>query len=158
MNFEVPRRRSLGYEHAVVAAGADLDPDLVVPGNFGIDDGREAMAALLDLARPPTAVFVMSDEMAFGALMELRTRDLIAGTDVSIVGVDDHEFSRVVDLTTVRQPVTAHGAVAARLVIEQLRAGRPVDPDARTGPIGYAAPLELVIRATTGPPSTTPAR
>ncbi len=72
LNFEVPKRRTAGFEEVILASGLPLDPALVVGGSFGIDGGQEAMSALLDLAEPPTAVFAMSDEMAFGALMELE--------------------------------------------------------------------------------------
>ena len=62
----------------------------------------------------------MSDEMAFGALMALDERSLEPGVDVSIMGVDDHEFSRVVDLTTIHQPVADHGS-RGRPVCSSLR-------------------------------------
>jgi DNA-binding LacI/PurR family transcriptional regulator len=42
--------------------------------------------------------------------------------DVSVIGVDDHDLSRLFDLTTVAQPVREQGRVAARLLIEQLLA------------------------------------
>jgi DNA-binding LacI/PurR family transcriptional regulator len=102
------------------------------------------MALLLDHSDPPTAVFAMSDEMAFGALMELEHRGLRPGLDVSLIGVDDHEFARVVALTTISQQVAAQGALAARAVVASM-AGTPVPPE----PI--PSPVELVVRTTTGP-------
>ena len=124
--------------------------------------GYEAMASLLDAPTPPTAVFAMSDEMAFGALMAFDERSLEPGIDVSIMGVDDHEFSRVVDLTTIHQPVAEHGSVAARLLIAAMceaERTRP-HPSATLSAdlarhIHGAAPvrpaLTLVDRSTTGP-------
>jgi ABC-type sugar transport system substrate-binding protein len=147
-----------------------LDPSLVVGANFGIDDGHEAMARLLDRDDPPTAVFAMSDDMAFGALMAIRERGLVAGDDVSLMGVDDHEFARVVELTTIHQPVADHGSVGARLVVDELArmAGTgPAGPDTNrpdtnlpdtnrpdtAGPSMVIQPrIELVVRRTTGPP------
>ncbi len=72
LNFEVPRRRSAGFLAGLAERGVGFEPHLDVGGNFGIDGGQEAMGQLLRLDDPPTAVFAMSDEMAFGALMELR--------------------------------------------------------------------------------------
>ena len=126
MNFVVPVERRAGFDEAVRRAGVGLDADLVVAGNFDVDGGRAAMRRLLDLDEPPTGVFAMSDEMAFGAIMELDERGLRPGTDIAIVGVDDHEFSRVARLTTIRQPVADHGAAATRLLIGAIR-GEPVD-------------------------------
>jgi LacI family repressor for deo operon, udp, cdd, tsx, nupC, and nupG len=145
LNFEVPKRRKSGFDEELRAAGLAHDPDLVVGGNFGIDGGQEAMATLLDLEHPPTAVFAMSDEMAFGALMELSRRSLEPGRDISVLGVDDHDVARVVSLSTIRQDVPSQGAAAARALIAAMT-GAAVDLEPAI------APIELMLRGTTGPP------
>ena len=147
MNYEVPRLRHEGFVGGLRRFGLTLDPGLIASGNFGIDGGQEAMAALLDADDPPTAVFAMSDEMAFGALMELGERGLAAGRDVSLVGVDDHEFARVVGLTTVRQRVPAQGAAAARALIESMVG----DPALAGITRAEDSPIDLLVRTTTGP-------
>lgn len=148
MNFAVPRRRRAGYEASLVAAGIPVDASLVQSGSFGIDGGQEAMAALLAHDEPPTAVFAMSDEMAFGALMALSESSLIPGVDVSIIGVDDHDVARVLGLTTIRQRVAGQGATAARALLERLQS-----PDSPARDV--QSPTELVIRRTSGPPAAT---
>jgi DNA-binding LacI/PurR family transcriptional regulator len=155
MNFPVPVLRQQGFVDGLADAGLSFDPMMIEGGNFGLDGGHEAMSLLLERPSPPTAVFAMSDEMAFGALMALNERGMVAGRDVSIMGVDDHEFSRVVDLTTVRQPVAEHGATAGRLLLDALaRLHSPsgateVEPDAAERHV--LAPIELIVRSTTGP-------
>jgi len=144
LNFEVPKRRAAGFHEALSSSGLVVDPTLMVNGSFGIDGGQEAMAALLDAADPPTAVFAMSDEMAFGALMELSRRDLRPGVDISLIGVDDHEFSRAVGLTTIRQSVGPHGAAAARALIDNMQRPAHLASDER-----ITEPTELVVRSTT---------
>ena len=146
MSFDVPKLRHQGFAAGLAAAGVRLDPELVRAGNFGLEGGQEAMAYLLDRPDPPTAVWAMSDEMAFGAMMELRLRELRPGADVAIMGVDDHEFARVVDLTTIRQTVSDHGATAARILIDAM-----LDPDREVEHL--EARIELVERATTAPPA-----
>ncbi len=145
MNFEVPQLRHEGFVVGLSDAGLTLDAELVESGNFGIDGGQEAMCLLLDLWDPPTAVFAMSDEMAFGALMELDRRGLRAGVDVSVIGVDDHEFARVVQLTTISQQVAAQGAMATRALVAAMTAATAVNSDQ---PV--PSPVALVTRATTG--------
>ncbi|MEL7158430.1 MAG: LacI family DNA-binding transcriptional regulator, partial [Actinomycetota bacterium] len=71
-HFDVPRERQLGYRNALLHAGVPVDPRLEQAGNFSVEGGAEAMIALLALDEPPTAVFAMSDEMAFGA-MQVRS-------------------------------------------------------------------------------------
>jgi DNA-binding LacI/PurR family transcriptional regulator len=146
MNFEVPQLRHRGFERGLSEAGLPLDAELIRGGNFNIDGGQEAMGALLDHPDPPSGVFAMSDEMAFGALMELQNRGLAPGRDVSIIGVDDHEFSHVVDLTTIAQRVSLQGALATRALLGSIGDRSAVSTDE---PI--PAPIELVVRATTGP-------
>lgn len=160
LGFSVPDRRRAGHLAALRDAGLDPDPRLEAVGNFSVLGGRDAMSTLLDLPRPPTAVFAMSDEMAFGAILAARERGIDVPGDCSIVGVDDHEVSIVLGLTTVRQPVSDHGAWAARLLVDQLQDGmstEPVDPGARpTRPPEIESPVVLVERATTAPPRPHP--
>jgi LacI family transcriptional regulator, repressor for deo operon, udp, cdd, tsx, nupC, and nupG len=146
LGFHVPDLRRTGYERALRRAGITVDPALEVVGNFSVLGGRDATDTLLAADEPPTAVFAMSDEMAFGAVLSAREHGLDVPGDVSIIGVDDHDVSVVIGLTTVRQPVADHGARAARLVIEQLT-GRSV------GPTRVERPVELVVRSTTAPPA-----
>ncbi|HSP27563.1 MAG TPA: substrate-binding domain-containing protein, partial [Ilumatobacteraceae bacterium] len=148
LNFAVPKRRKVGFLAGLRERNLEFDERCEAGGNFGIDGGQEAMAALLDLDAAPTAVFAMSDEMAFGALMELKRRDLHPGVDVSLLGVDDHDVARVVELSTIRQEVPAQGAAAARsLILAMTKAPLDLAPQLST--------IELVLRATTGPPPTT---
>lgn len=155
MGFAVPPARRRGFASALVEHGLELDEANTMGGDFTLTSGHQAMTTLLQRTDRITAVFAMSDEMAFGALMAMNEHDLQPGVDVSIIGVDDHEFSRVVELTTVGQPVADHGARAANMLVESMRhadrrragdAGDP--PDDRP----FEPHLELVVRSTTGPP------
>jgi LacI family repressor for deo operon, udp, cdd, tsx, nupC, and nupG len=145
LNFQVPKRRATGFVAGLAEFGVPFDQQMEAGGNFGIDGGQEAMAALLERDEPPTAVFAMSDEMAFGALMELKRCGLTAGVDVSVLGVDDHDVARVLELSTIRQQVAAQGAAAARLLISAM-SGQSVDLEPQLSSI------EVVLRATTGHP------
>ncbi|MGK0332105.1 MAG: LacI family repressor for deo operon, udp, cdd, tsx, nupC, and nupG [Minisyncoccia bacterium] len=145
MQFEVPQRRLQGFTEGLGAVGRAVQPDMTAGGHFSIDGGQEAMSLLLDHPEPPSAVFAMSDEMAFGAIMELTNRGLVPGRDVSVIGVDDHEFSRVVGLTTIRQTVADHGATAARLLLNTMH---PTEDDA-AATHRVIPPVELIVRSTT---------
>jgi LacI family repressor for deo operon, udp, cdd, tsx, nupC, and nupG len=149
LNFTVPKLRAKGFRAGLADAGLTLPDDFVVGGDFGIDGGREATAQLLDLPEPPTAVFAMSDEMAFGALMEFDRRGLRPGVDISILGVDDHDTARVVGLSTIRQDVGSQGATAARALVANMSAGRSAGLTDRNETV--MSPIELVLRRTTGP-------
>jgi DNA-binding LacI/PurR family transcriptional regulator len=142
---DVPNRRLQGFGQAMRAAGIEPDPTLNSPGYFDIDGGREALHTLFDRRDPPTAIFAFSDEMALGALWAARERGISVPSELSIVGVDDHDAAPAVGLTTVHQDVLENGARAARIVIELL-AGHDV-PLERLN-----TPIRLVERLTTAAP------
>ena len=145
LGFVVPMMREEGYLRSLRRAGIEPDAGLHVAGSFSLMGGKTAMAELMQLPVPPTAVFAMSDEMAFGALLALKEAGRTAPRDLSIVGVDDHDLSVVVGLTTVRQSVPDHGSCAARLLINQLE-GLPSAAERHDGGI------ELIERETCSMP------
>ena len=141
IKFRVPILRLQGFRDCLAEAGITNDPELEQPGGFSIKGGQEGMAALLDHPDPPTAVFAMSDEMAFGALGELHRRGLRAPDDVAIVGFDNNDYSHLLGLTTVSQPVDTIGATAGRQVLRLLET-----PDA---PVEHTvAATDLLVRET----------
>jgi LacI family repressor for deo operon, udp, cdd, tsx, nupC, and nupG len=149
LGFVVPHKRQQGYERAHRDAALTPDPSLYLPGYFTIEGGYQALNTLLDRDDPPTAVFSFSDEMAFGALWAARDRDIAVPGDLSLVGVDDHDVSGLVQLTTVHQDVPEHGARAARAMIDLL-AGTEVPLERQNSEI------RLIERRTTAAPRTRP--
>ncbi len=165
LRFPVPQARHQAYLSALRGAGIEPDPELDRIGDFSITSGAEAMAELLSLADPPTAVFAGSDEMAFGALDTARKAGLHVPEDLSIIGIDDHEFAPLFDLTTVAQPVRLQGRLVAELLLESLIARDQVaqvaDPDSDTDgvaangrpqPRTIVVPTKLILRGSTAPP------
>lgn len=136
--------REAGFAKAMNSAGIEVDPMLESYGYFSIEGGEAAMTALLTQPKPPTAVFALSDEMAFGALRALRAHGLRPGVDVSVVGVDGHDMAEHLDLTTVVQPVAELGRIAAESLLAQMREGGEQPQSARVD-------TKLVVRGSTGP-------
>jgi LacI family transcriptional regulator, repressor for deo operon, udp, cdd, tsx, nupC, and nupG len=142
--FRNSAERRHGYRMALLDSGLVPDPALDVSGPFGLTGGSSAMADLLNLADPPTAVFAAFDEMAFGAIQAITGLGLRVPEDVSVIGVDDHEMSEIMNLTTIRQPVHEQGRSAARLLLEML-------DESRQEPIDLVLPTELIVRGSAGP-------
>jgi LacI family transcriptional regulator, repressor for deo operon, udp, cdd, tsx, nupC, and nupG len=142
VNFDVPADRVAGARAALAAAGLQLDPELIAPGQFTVEGGHRAASALLTQRPLPTALFALSDEMAFGATIAARELGIDIPGDVSLVGVDDHEVAEVMGLTTVRQGVVEHGAWAAAALLRTLGGeGGETCHEVR--------PTELVVRRST---------
>lgn len=150
--FSVPGLRLAGYAGALATEGISLDTSLEQSGRFTAPGGRIAMERLLDMEDPPTAVFAMSDEMAFGAWSVLHERGLSWPKDMAIVGIDDHELAEMVGLTTIRLAPRELGAAAAERLLRLINddADFEATPD-RTGEATEASLewLELVQRHST---------
>jgi DNA-binding LacI/PurR family transcriptional regulator len=138
--------RESGFRQAMEESGLETTPMLEAFGYFTIQGGEQAMTALLTQKNPPTAVFAMSDEMAFGALRSLRNHGLKPGVDISVVGVDGHDMSEHLELTTVVQPVFDLGRIAAEALLVQLRT---LPQDVNLEPT--RVPTQLVVRSSTAP-------
>lgn len=118
--FVAETQRERGFRSVMKQHGLTEDPMLEAFGRFTIDGGERAMLALLNQTDPPTAVFAMSDEMAFGALQAIRYKGLVPGVDISVIGIDNHPMSGYLNLSTVAQPVAQLGVIAAERLLAQM--------------------------------------
>ncbi|WIE63732.1 LacI family DNA-binding transcriptional regulator [Curtobacterium sp. MCLR17_036] len=142
MNVAVPHLRRDGFVDAMRAAGRVVPAHRLLDGGFSFPGGVAAGSALLDAPERPTAVLCASDEMALGVLLAAHRAGLSVPEDLSVMGIDGHEYGRTVGLTTVAQDPEAQGRTAARAVLAEVEG-------AATRSIA-AAPAALVVRATTG--------
>ena len=147
--FTAGHDRREGFLQVLAEAGIAFEPRMESYGYFTIAGGEQAMTSLLNQSSPPTAVFAMSDEMAFGALRAMRSHGLQPGEDISIVGIDGHDMSELLDLSTVAQPVIDLGRSAAEALLLQLK-----DPDTDTSHDEIRMPTRLIVRGSTRPRST----
>lgn len=136
--------RFRGFAEVMAESGREFTPALEANGFFTIGGGEQAMTDLLARRNPPTAVFCMSDETAFGAMKSLRAHGLRPGADISLVGVDGHDMSDYLDLTTVAQPVRQLGRLAASALLGQ------IGGDERE-PVHVTVPTHLIVRGSTAP-------
>jgi DNA-binding LacI/PurR family transcriptional regulator len=134
--------RLLGYRQAFDRAGRPVREDLVVPGEFTIGSGFDAMSALLSEHPEVDAVFAASDQMALGAIRAIEQAGRRAGTDVLVAGFDDipeAAHSRPA-LTTVRQPIPDLGATMVERLLRRIEGDTPQR--------ATVLPVELVVRET----------
>jgi LacI family transcriptional regulator len=132
-----------GYRRALREARVPVDPELIIPAGFFMEDGLEAVNRLLDAGRKFTAIFAANDECAYGAHLALHRRGIRVPRDVSLVGFDDLPGSSytIPPLTTVRQPLEEIGRRVAHSMLDLLHGRKPSTED--------MPEVELVIRDTT---------
>jgi LacI family repressor for deo operon, udp, cdd, tsx, nupC, and nupG len=76
---------------------------------------------VLALRPRPSAVFAASDEMAYGAIRAIQRAGLTVADDVAVSGFDDHATAELLDLSSVRRPVTEQGVRLARALLAARR-------------------------------------
>jgi LacI family transcriptional regulator len=136
--------RLLGYRSAVREFGLDADPDLLKIGSFARQHGEQAMAALLELPAPPTALIAGSNRISMGALMVMGQRGVHIPDDISVVAYNDTEW-----LTAWNPPITAVDIAIdemARLAVDLLLRRITGDVAADGKPVTYHLSASLVIR------------
>jgi DNA-binding LacI/PurR family transcriptional regulator len=130
-----------------VLGEAGLEPGPYARAPFRFEAARAAALELLDSAAPMTAVYCDDDLLAGGVYLAARDRGLGIPDGLSVVGFDDLPFAQVFEppLTTVRIDPEALGSESFE-VLAALMAGESQPP-------GRILPVELVVRASTGPPA-----
>jgi DNA-binding LacI/PurR family transcriptional regulator len=145
--------REGGFLDVLRESGMAVDRSAVpsMYGNHQIEGGRQATTELFEHAPGLTAIFVLNDLMALGALEAVRASGRRVPDDVSVVGFDDIPFAALANppLTTVGQPIRQLGERAADLLLRVIDDG--MEPqDASTQP-NVLLPNELIVRGSTAP-------
>ncbi len=138
------RERRRGYLDALAARGIAPRKELMRAGDFKQESGRVLANELLDLRKPPTALFVCNNLMTVGALAGIHPRRLRVPEDVAVVGFDDLPWAEALDPppTVVRQPAYEVGRQAMELLLKRIV--EPTRP-----PVTVRLRPELVVRKST---------
>jgi len=128
--------------------GMRIDPELTV--QIDIDDptpqlGYPFAKQLLARKKPFTALFAYNDISAIGAIRAFQEQGLRVPQDISVMGFDDVAGAafHTPSITTVRQPLTRMGQVAAQTLMERIEGKEDY-------PAEIAIEPELVVRESTG--------
>jgi LacI family transcriptional regulator len=147
ISTSVNRRR--GYEDALKAAGIEPDAGLIVETGF-VGAGVTATHRLLEGRKRPTAVVAVNDVAAVGAYDAAEQLGLRIPADLAITGYNDIPLAARLRpaLTTIHVPAQEFGRAAARMLLEQMVAGR--DGVKRVNK-RIVLPPELIVRGSTDP-------
>lgn len=130
--------------------GQGLWPDEQIIRHGAIEEMSAAALArqILSVKLRPTALICATDRIALGAMRAAKELGLGIPDDLSIVGFDDLMIGRVSDppLTTMSQSVGSAGHHLAEMLLALLN-GTPARQ------LQEIWPVELIRRATDGPPS-----
>ncbi|MBG6237193.1 DNA-binding LacI/PurR family transcriptional regulator [Mycetocola sp. CAN_C7] len=138
----VHNKRLDGYLQAMTRAGLEAEirtarTAMSVPG--GYDAGIHAMS---DAMSRPSAVFAACDEIAIGVIIAARRIGIRVPGDLSVIGIDGHEYAEMFSLTTIEQQPRAQGLAAVTDLLAAI-AGEPSTVEV------VEMPARLVVRAST---------
>jgi DNA-binding LacI/PurR family transcriptional regulator len=143
----VPGLRRRGFEDALRAAGLAADDALCVEAEMSLPGGYTAGLQLLGHpGQRPTAVFAASDELAFGLMRAAERLGITMPGELSVIGVDGHEYAEMFGLTTIEQSPGEQGWLAVDVVLRLLGEGDEADPLPDSG---APLPTRLVVRSST---------
>ena len=94
---------------------------------FNLKSGYEAMKALLDKMPNLTAVFVMADVMAVGAIRAIQESGKKVPDDISVIGFDGIDLGRYLNprLSTIKQPDEILAKLGFNLLTELIDGNPP---------------------------------
>jgi len=137
-NFGVSTQRRDGFLNVLKRNDFTFNPYFEIIADFDSNTAELAMSEFLRRKKLPTAIFCESDEMAFGVMRALKKKGLRVPEDMSVIGYDNHEFSNVVGLTTVAQPVQFLGQLVASQIMANIE-----KPNAKVSQISVPTVLEI---------------
>jgi LacI family transcriptional regulator len=132
-------------------AGANDTQCIVYSGEFSVEHGRVATAAILAGDPRPSAIIAGGNMLMQGALLALRDAGVVVGQEISFVGCDDIAIAELHQppIAVVRRDIPAVGVAAADLLLESM-----LGPDKRRAdeaPRQIVLPTEFIVRASCGP-------
>lgn len=108
-------RAQLPPDSVEILRGQDLEWEY---NNDPMERAAQAVNLSLENGWKPESPVICATDMAAIVLMDALTeRGYAVGSQIPVLGFDDHELSRDAGLTTLRPPLRAMGAEAARLLL-----------------------------------------
>ncbi len=149
-NWKGPvRRRMQGAADGLASAGMTTESEgiTVLEAPCTRSGGASAFRALWDVPKPPTAIVAFSDIIALGIIDAAREAGVDVPGELSVSGFDDLIEASWISpsLTTIRQPITTKGRLAAEYLVEAI-AGESTSRDHQ-----QRLSTTLLLRGSTGP-------
>jgi LacI family transcriptional regulator len=123
-----------------------VPPEMVVVGDHTLEGGMRALAELMRLPKPPTAVLCSNDMTAIGVIREAYDLGINVPHDLSVVGFDDIRLSEFITppLTTVRMSQTELARIAFQVLMNDVS-----EDAASDGRKEYPLSTNLILRRST---------
>ncbi|MCG6190481.1 LacI family DNA-binding transcriptional regulator [Maribellus maritimus] len=122
MQHNFAKNRAKGFEDAHRKYGIKISHEQFIETGLLIEDGEQIIEHLIKIKNLPDGIFAVNDPTALGAMRALKRNGIKIPQDIAIAGFSETPMAALVDppLTSVLQPTTHMGEVAAELLYEQI--------------------------------------
>ncbi len=138
--------RRIAFQECMDEIGLRVSPEFLMEGDYTLEAGKKAMAALAAAPVRPSAVICFNDMTAIGVMREAFELSIQIPRDLSVVGFDDTHFAQFTTppLTTVRMSQAEIARTAFRALLDSVETQR-----SRTSHEEFTIQTDLVIRGST---------
>jgi LacI family transcriptional regulator, galactose operon repressor len=121
--INIGKKRYLGFEDAMKKYNVNINPDWVIYGGFGEEDGYKAFMKLYNSNNLPEFIFAVTYPVALGiyAAVEEVGLKIPDNIDIMCFGSSDINNFLSPSLSCVEQPTDELGKLAVKLILEIIR-------------------------------------
>lgn len=121
-----------GFLKAMADHGLSVPQDYIYSGNYSFRTGYQAAKQFMNCPVPPSAIVSANDIIAVGCCKYLQINDYRIPQDVSVVGMDGIQLSKIYDpsITTMATPISEMCNEAVNLLLNKIE--RPTSKTQQT--------------------------
>ncbi len=121
-DISTAKERLEGYEKSLTENNVEIKEKNIYHANYTVEEGYKSMIDIIENNQEITAVFASNYESSVGAVMAINEKELKIPEDLSLVGFDSIELSKVMNpkLTIISQPMNEIAKNASRIILERL--------------------------------------
>ena len=127
-NLDLCQKRLKGYIDALKKHKLPIRNEYILFGDLTDSQAKIFAKYLLDLPKPPDAVFAINDPSAIEVYKYAKEKKMNLPDELGIVGFSDDPISEYLEpsLTTIKQPTREMGQEIARMILEQIKTSNPI--------------------------------
>ncbi|GAB3659401.1 LacI family DNA-binding transcriptional regulator [Echinicola sediminis] len=127
-HLNIVKERAEGYLQGLEETGIPFDKKYLVHTDLSPGKAATAIRKLLNLPERPDAILGVNDTVIFAAMKEIKNSGFKIPDDILLAGFSDEFHATVVEpnLTSVAHPTYDIGRNAAKVILEQIYEGRPI--------------------------------
>ncbi len=142
--INIGKERYLGYEDAMKKYGLEINPDWVVYGGFGEEDGYNGFMKFFKSGKIPEFIFTVTYPVALGVYAAVDELGLKIPDDIDIICFGNSDINRFIkpSLSCVEQPTEILGRTSVEMIINHIKNFEEFEPK------DVQIPTEIILRET----------